>query len=1182
MGLYMDTLKEKNDLKGLLKALEYRDLDIRNKAAIALGEMGDERAVEPLVATLNDENIHVRNNAAKALEKIGKPSVKTLLKALKSDKKSIRSTAAKTLGNIGDIRALEPLKDLLKDKEAVVRNNAAIALEEMGYERKVEPSQKLISRFPRLYILLHSNNIGIKNAIINMKGYKAIQEKQLFDKYYYLKRNADVRLSGTDPLIHYLYHGYKEGRNPSKKFDGNEYLKRHPDVKNLSLNPLVHYSLYGIYEERTVEKAHDPIQDPNNIRSLSNKDIKKKFNEIISKNSELIKLHPFDADAPLVSIIVLNRNGLEHLKRLFKNFKENIQYPSFEIIVVDNASSDDSITFLEKLSLPIKIIKNTENESFSKANNQAVIIAKGDFILLLNNDIETTFGWLNEMMQTALKSHNTGAVGAKLVYPNCSDSLHNRNNSFNIQHAGIAFKDENGFIKPYNIGKTEPFKSDYNSEGLRAAVTAAALLVRKDRYWEVDGLDEEFNYGYEDVDFCLKLLKKGYDNIYSPKALLFHYEFGTQENDKNIQIRNRRQKNKELFIQKWNRWLSKQLFLDKLNNKRIYSENPLKIGFVIKDTDTNTSNDYITALDLSKSLQKLGWNTIFLPRNGSVDFYEVDEDVEVLISLIDSYDPNRINCPNRSLIKIAWTFNRFDKWISNPGISDYDIILTSSETSAEYFTNETGIKPLILPKASNIYRFNDQISIRKEYMSDISFTESSKINSIEFMNRIDAKGISYTFYNKLWENFDKFNNYSHGFPSYSNLPEVYASTKIVIDEVNSDSKKFGIVNNRVYDATLCGALVITSGSIAADEIFNGNLPVFKSQDDMIGLIEYYLANEDEMNKKINVLQEIILKDHTYKNSAKTLKEILENYYIFKIKITIKIAASKWKNVQEWGDYHLALGLKREFEKNDYKVVIQILPEWNNDEDADSDVVIVLRGLNKYDPKKQHLNIMWNISHPDDIMIEEYNQYDHVFIASELWAQKIGKEADVPVESMLQCTDPKLFYPDIDEKYKYELLFVGNSRNVFRKILNDLLPTDKDLAVYGTNWERLIPKKYIKGKYIPNNELRRAYSSSKILLNDHWDDMREKSFISNRIFDGFASGAFIISDNINGAENVFDDSLVTYDHPNKLKNLIDTYLNNDDERMRKIRKGRDIVIENHTFQNRVEQILEIIDKKLKRI
>ena len=297
-------------------------------------------------------------------------------------------------------------------------------------------------------------------------------------------------------------------------------------------------------------------------------------------------------------------------------------------------------------------------------------------------------------------------------------------------------------------------------------------------------------------------------------------------------------------------------------------------------------------------------------------------------------------------------------------------------------------------------------------------------------------------------------------------------------------------------------------------------------------------------------------------------------------IAIKIPVPNWENAHEWGDYHFALALKKELKKLGYNTLLQILPEWDNGEDLTCKVVIVLRGLSKYEPKKNHFNIMWNISHPDKVTIEEYNKYDYVLIASEIWYGKIKPLVTVPVEAMLQCTDINLFYPEYSKKYKNDLLFVGNSRKIFRKIIKDLLPTDKNLAVYGTNWEQIIDKKYLKGKHIQNNELRKAYSSCKILLNDHWDDMRNKGFISNRLFDGFASGAFIITDRISGAENIFGNALVSYDTPEELNDLIDKYIDNEKIRKDKAEEGRLRIMDKHTFKNRAERIIEIINLKYK--
>ena len=261
---------------------------------------------------------------------------------------------------------------------------------------------------------------------------------------------------------------------------------------------------------------------------LSESEIKEKYDEIISKNRLLLDLNSFKDDAPLVSIIISCRNGLSDLKRLFKDFKENTEYNSYEIIVIDNKSNKDSISFLEELkkTLPLKIIKNTENHSYAKSINNAVNNTKGEYILLLKDNMEPLYGWLNQMVQTVLKSDDLGAVGAKLLYPDCSDSIYNKNKSYKIKHMGITFKNEpNGSIVPYNMGEgLEPFDNKSKTEEFRIAVSGDALLVHKEKYLQVKGLDERYTNGYEDIDLCLKLYKNGYKNIYSPKTILIQHE----------------------------------------------------------------------------------------------------------------------------------------------------------------------------------------------------------------------------------------------------------------------------------------------------------------------------------------------------------------------------------------------------------------------------------------------------------------------------------------------------------------------------------------------------------------------------------------------------------------------------------------------------------------------------------
>lgn len=115
-------------------------------------------------------------------------------------------------------------------------------------------SQRLISRFSTLYLISKWNKLGLKKAFTYSKGYKIIKNNHLLNIGYYLKNNKDIRLSGKDPIIHYILHGFEEDRKPNPTFNVNFYMNTYSDVKNSKLNPLVHYSLYGIKEGRKTNK----------------------------------------------------------------------------------------------------------------------------------------------------------------------------------------------------------------------------------------------------------------------------------------------------------------------------------------------------------------------------------------------------------------------------------------------------------------------------------------------------------------------------------------------------------------------------------------------------------------------------------------------------------------------------------------------------------------------------------------------------------------------------------------------------------------------------------------------------------------------------------------------------------------------------------------------------------------
>lgn len=304
------------------------------------------------------------------------------------------------------------------------------------------------------------------------------------------------------------------------------------------------------------------------LKPLSDSLIKERTNAIILTNKERLKDVTF-SDFPLVSIIILNRNGENLLDNLFSSIKENTIYPNYEIIILDNESIDSSLKLITTWSnnLPINLIYKNNNQSFSHGNNIAAQHSKGDLLLFLNNDIEVTFGWLTELVRIFFEYNDVGCVGGKLLYPFLGNNGNNIKRNFRIQHSGIAIKKTNRVLNPYIIGQgLTPYDISVDSIKEPIAVTGSMLLIKKDLFNLIDGFTESYNYGLEDVDLCLKSLLLGYKTIYTPNSLAFHFESATIQKESFSLLHNRSLENLKIFNHKWGEWLlenPKYISLDK-------------------------------------------------------------------------------------------------------------------------------------------------------------------------------------------------------------------------------------------------------------------------------------------------------------------------------------------------------------------------------------------------------------------------------------------------------------------------------------------------------------------------------------------------------------------------------------------------------------------------------------------
>jgi glycosyltransferase involved in cell wall biosynthesis len=240
------------------------------------------------------------------------------------------------------------------------------------------------------------------------------------------------------------------------------------------------------------------------------------------------------------------------------------------------------------------------------------------------------------------------------------------------------------------------------------------------------------------------------------------------------------------------------------------------------------------------------------------------------------------------------------------------------------------------------------------------------------------------------------------------------------------------------------------------------------------------------------------------------------------------------------------------------------------------VVIVLRGLSSYKPKPHQINLMWNISHPDKISDHEYSLYDHVFVASEQHTEHLRPLLGDQVSTLLQCTDPRFFNPELGAGVeKHGVLFVGNSRGEFRPIVRDAIAAGLPLEVYGAGWEGIIPDHYIKGTNIPNEELGRHYAAAAVVLNDHWENMREAGFISNRVFDVLACGTPLISDQVPGMEALFGAHIAGYETAADLRQLYESACRPGTDPTLDRQAMAEAVGKEHIFALRVDQMMQVI-------
>ena len=255
---------------------------------------------------------------------------------------------------------------------------------------------------------------------------------------------------------------------------------------------------------------------------------------------------PLRKSAPLVSIIIPTRDKSELLRPCLDGLLLRTSYPEFEVLVVDNDSTEPALhALLDRYSTDprLRVLRHGGAFNYSAINNRAAAAARGEVLLLLNNDTEVLHAdWLSEMVSQAIRA-GVGAVGARLLFARGR-----------VQHAGVVIGMGGVAGHEFLFQRREECGPQDALRVVRtvSAVTAACLAVRRDTFFEVGGFDEErLRIAYNDVDFCLKLRRAGYRNLVTPHAELLHKESASRGSDRARAQRTRWESERATMLAAW-------------------------------------------------------------------------------------------------------------------------------------------------------------------------------------------------------------------------------------------------------------------------------------------------------------------------------------------------------------------------------------------------------------------------------------------------------------------------------------------------------------------------------------------------------------------------------------------------------------------------------------------------------
>lgn len=956
-----------------------------------------------------------------------------------------------------------------------------------------------------------------------------IETSGLFDGAWYLAEYPDVTKTGIPPLDHFLKKGWREGRNPSAGFDTIDYLKSYPAVARARVNPLLDYLREG---RRRGRIAREPLsQQARAARAI--------YDPAASEAWIAgLRAHPAfarsQAAPPLVTIIVPSRDRITLLPHAIDSILAQ-SYQHWELIIVDDGSTDGTADTV-RATYPdsrLRVIR-TAGLGVSGARNAGLAEAQGALVAYLDSDNIWVPDYLELMVAEFERS------GAANVY------------------AVLKVREEKSQAKTTEIWyRATPF--DYRQLEFANYIDLNIFMHRLDMYQRFGGFDTGLRRA---VDWDLILRYVRHDPV--SFANFVGAEYDHSDRGDRLTVRELPSFKNVVRNKHWVDW--------DLETRRLAQRDPDLISVVIcLRGPMEMDEEPLRALYTHQAGQAF---ELVLVDNGA------DAVTKALIADWQAREPGVHIVDARENVHFSLA-NNVGFAASSGGTVVFlnETVRVSPEwlrPLARALKDESvlGAQPKVLNPDGTIHSVGFVFGARSPIPYPLYAGEPGALEATNRPRAVAAVGVSCAAFraadfvrlrgfNPLFSSdggeIDFCLRLGGGAPVFRLVSDALVvqhppHLRMRIGRIETDRREFASLWRDRVPAD-------DAGHYARDGMIPGAY-----RPDQAAWVEAGLARW-----RPEQLAEAAPRPPA--SSRSDPRRILDNRTI-----ALKIGCPRPDIKDHWGDYHFAVALAAAFLRRGVTARIDFVA------DADrharpSDLNLVLRGRQRYATSSSALNLMWLISHPDRVSAEELRGFDHVFIASQVWTDRVAAMPGVRCQTLLQCTDSSRFHPGLyDPLLRSPALFVANSRKVLRHVVREAVEQDLPIDIYGEMWEGLAPAEWVKAETIANVDLPRYYASADVVLNDHWDSMRENGFVSNRVFDVLATGAPLVTDRIVGlpdeiavACHFFGEGITLTEAVAAARRArAETY-----ELSPPARATAEMVCRDHSFDARADEILSVI-------